>query len=841
MVDKSSGKGFQGFDPDEEEDYIDFGEVDDANDKHIPKDQNKHKSDDILMIEDLAKSGLDRNDMDVKVMSNEMATSIKVPGTVKGYVINYKGIHGQGTYYRCRLFDHEPKYKQMKNTPNHLYFPRGFLELYNKTGKKYVVLVEGEKKAALLHKHGIPAVGLSGVDSWRNRYVQIPSAFEQIAGEKKGFLTFKATDASWDPETYSGTATGFEDLCNLLYRDQSMIIMSYDADREGSKAFYNCQRAAAQLGFELRTRGLQLTNIRQVLLPNNTPEKIGVDDYIMAKSVDDYKLLLNATIQAETAFPHFPNIREYIAKQLGKPRLGRKQYQQIGISLLSDLDRRGKRMYSPDEDQLYYFNRDNKHLMKVKINEDMGSAINSTEFGRLLYKDYDISATADRTIVQWLGTQLAAESPIEDVSPARIIARPRPLEDAVRFQINDGQFVKVTGDTKKPFQVLNNGDDHTLFVSDGSFPLNGEDLQKELQKQIAKPLKPWWFDVMENVKLKEHGESARAMALLYYISPWLYRWRGTQLPVEMVCGESGSGKSTLVSLRLNILTGQASLKNAPNDLKDWYSTLSKSGGMHVTDNLHFTDKQLAQRMSDEICRLVTEPNPTIEQRKLFTDNEVFKMPIDAIFSFTAIKQPFNNADLIQRSFILELDKTQSLASDLKDKDYAFDSYWLQHQLERFGGRTAWVAHHLLVLHKFFALLEERWNEKYKAKYRLINLEQCMLLMAEVFGMDGSWIPDFLATTTNKIISKSDWVLEGLKSFADFHRAKAMSNDWEFPASQISTWCDANEEYEDNQVLTNARSLGRYLQTAKYNIATIAGIIEGKKVGNKQHYRITKKG
>jgi hypothetical protein len=796
------------------------------------------------VLADLDKSGLTKEDIPIVDFSESLASSVNIPMTSIAYGIHYFNLEGKRLpYYRVRILsakEGEPKYKQIKATKNHIYFPQNFQAAYTGVQRKFVVWTEGEKKAAALCKYGIPAVACSGVDAWKNTTLLIPKNVEQAEyPHNKGMIMLKAAPEVLQ-EYMNGFAEGFDEFVELMLKHKSQVIIIYDND--GPDDNPGVQKAAARLGFELRNRGIPTSSIRQAYLPNVTGEKTGIDDFLVHPDggIDRFKKILHDVLQKASAFPVYPNIKEYLAKTLSKARITRKMYQEVSLALVTDLDRRGKRMYSPDEGQLYYFDQNTKHLMKVQINEGIQAQINETEFGRLLYKEYDVSPIADTKVLSWLGAQIAGEEPIENINPSRIIARPRGNEDCVRFQLNDGQFVKVTGNPRKPFEILDNGDDSTLFASETMLPINGEELKACLEKVMKMPLEPWWFDVMRDVKLKERGYAAMAMGLLYYISPWLYRWRGTQLPIEMVCGESGSGKSTLVSLRLNILTGQASLKNAPTDLKDWYASITKSGGMHVTDNLHFTDKQLAQRMSDELCRLVTEPNPAIEQRKYFTNADVIKFPINAIFSFTAIKQPFNNADLIQRSFILELDKvSDAITEDGEVKDYAFDGHWLQHQLDRFGGRNMWVAHHLWVLHKFFHTVEKEWDPGYRAKYRLINLEQCLKIMARVFKLEdgGEWLPDYLSTTTNKTIRNSDWTLDGLKAYADHRRKHELESP--FTAADIVQWCSAQEDYEENHLLSNARTLGRYLQTAKFNIATIAGIVEAGKSGNKQFYNVTK--
>ncbi|MEB3061084.1 hypothetical protein VJJ74_08015, partial [Parvimonas micra] len=87
------------------------------------------------------------------------------------------------------------------------------------------------------------------------------------------------------------------------------------------------------------------------------------------------------------------------------------------------------------------------------------------------------------------------------------------------------------------------------------------------------------------------------------------------------------------------------------DLRDWTASVSGAGGLHVTDNVHMGDNSLRQELSDELCRVITAHNPVIERRKLYSDNDVVETPVKCVFAVTAIKQPFSNADIIQRSVI----------------------------------------------------------------------------------------------------------------------------------------------------------------------------------------------
>jgi energy-coupling factor transporter ATP-binding protein EcfA2 len=308
-----------------------------------------------------------------------------------------------------------------------------------------------------------------------------------------------------------------------------------------------------------------------------------------------------------------------------------------------------------------------------------------------------------------------------------------------------------------------------------------------------------------------------------------------QLPIEMVIGESGSGKSTLCELRLAIMTGISKLRNSPTDLKDWHASVANTGGLHVTDNVQLVDRNLRQRLSDEMCRIITEPEPAIEQRKLYTNADVVRLPVRSVFVITSIQQPFQNADLLQRSFILELDKMANEDGD--HPDIVYDSEWKQHQLDEYGGRESWVAHHLFVLNRFFKLVAEKWDSKYRAKHRLIHFEQAMLLMAEVFGIESSWIPSYLAAIVDNTLSESDWTFEGIKTFVDTQGAMYFHKNMTLEARDISEWAKAEDEFMGCEMLTNPRRLARYLQTHKSVIAISCCLVEAGKKANKQVYKI----
>lgn len=799
-----------------------------------------------LMAEDLAKSGLSYQDIMARTLDEATKTATKAHHNTKGYVIPYFNIYGKLTqFYRVKVIGGAVSYLQIANAPNHVYFPKNFVEVFDRAERKICLFLEGEKKAALCCKHGIPAVAFGGVDSWRNRTLILPKQSEQF--NVSGALGIKLPSADFDESTMSPLALGLQELLDVGLKSQTTFFIVYDSDSLKGVAT-GPQRAAARLGYEMRYKGYQMSKIRQLIPPHQYADKEGrttVEDIILHKDggVPVLLGLINSNLQQRVAFPRHPGIREHIAKQLQKPKLDRKQAQNVSLALLTEMDAKGTRMYAPDDLQMYYFNGENNHLMKVDINKPNLASVQETEFGMLLYKDYSISMSADSRLIQWLGSMFAGEDPVEHVTPFRILGKPKITEDVVRLQINNGQYIKVSGDPGAPYVIMANGAENTLFESQNLHigGIDPKELTEELKKRHAEPIKSWWKQVIREVRLKNPGRQGDIIALLYYLSPYLLRWRGMQLPVEIITGEAGSGKSTLCEIRLNILTGDPKLRNTPKDQKDWYAALANCGGMTVIDNVQMTDKNLRQSMSDEMCRLVTELDPRIQIRKYFTEADERSIRVNSTFGFTAIQAPFQNGDLLQRAITLELTKATSAGDSIR-----FDSTWKDRQLAKFGGRTAWLSHQMHVLHMFFQLVKKKWDPNYQAKHRLVHFEQSLMLMAEVFGEDGSWIPDYLSDTTDKAITNADWAMEGLLEFADMWRMKEAHHiktrtgrqkppRLTFTSQDIANWAGSSEEYEKCFSLSNSRSLGRYLQANKYNIAHITGITEEGTKNNRVSY------
>jgi hypothetical protein len=767
--------------------------------------------------EDLAKSGLEIADMNVRPLGSAERHATGSPQSPEGYVIPYMDIRGKALpFYRAKLKGWDPKYKQLTDEPNHIYFPKGFWD--EASDADYILFVEGEKKAACALKHGFAAAACGGVDSWSNKTVSLPKDAKLTKG-RDGRIIAKLTAGNEDSVGQDGLAVGMKELIELVIRRDIPLVIVYDSEEQG-KVAPPVQAAAARLGYALRFHGIPAKNIRQFIIkppPGYFEEKIGLDDLLVGTKITAGQLdiAIRNILSKPSAFPRHPNPREYINKKLRQARMTREQLQNLATSILCDLDSNGTRLYSQDEDELYYFSRTTRRLMKVnfKLNEDYAKS----DWGVYLYQQYNLSAGDERVLV-WLEALFAGEEPIAKVEPERVLA---VRDQAIYYQISSSQMIRVMADDH--IRVLDNGSDDILFLSNAVEDLDKGKLVAEINRLVLEERLPnYWLDVLKRARLADpDGKQARLLSYLYSVSPWFYRWKGTQLPIEMMVGEPGSGKSTLYELRLSIINGRPRLRNPPSDIRDWGVSVGNTGAMHVTDNVNMVNSQLRQTLSDEMCRLVTEPHPTIEKRKLYTDNTIVDIPVKTVFAVTSVKQPFSAPDIIQRSIITYMDKGEEAV------EYQGD--WALAQLELFGGREGWMAQQLVFIRRLLQLVPKEWNTRYKAKFRLINVEQLLRLAAKLYGDEDSdaWVVEYIEVTQAEKIADNDLVIGALKKFAQTVVETYGPNDKskKFTARRIAEWAEEEEEFKGLDFITNPRKLGKFMKQNTNLLATVCGITE----------------
>jgi hypothetical protein len=863
-----------------------------------------------MAVQDLAKSDLDPKDMNIRGLAGPERAATNCATRTDGYVIPYYTAAGEPLpFYRVKVLtpdlENGAKYKQPRNTANHIYFPPNFLPTLQNWIKQHsdtrvLIITEGEKKAAMACKWGFPAVALGGVDSWRSRTITLPKDTE-LTSKGKG-ISAKLPSATDLNETAT-LATGFSSIVDLTTQYGLTPVIIYDSDKLGTLKS-DVQRAATMLAYELRYHGISSNKIRQVVLPHvpqhvrltsphhdrevdesadedegaggdgewdeddefaprktslsvdlSQPDdasggKTALDDFLMAQGAEALLDLLRKALPDPAAFPRHPNPKGFINSRL-EGSVGRKEAQQVAAVIITELDARGQRLLDAASGEPFFYSSENHKLMPAVLVDRDGTVLHKSPFGTMLYQNYGLSAN-DSRVLTWMASLFTGEQPIKSVHPRRVSSLITEEDDVnnpdgIAIQASDSQYFAVSPDPKKPVELLVNGTHGILFEQDQVDPLDTERVLESFDEQNAKPrLRPWWFDVLMDSNLGKafvkniaglnngademltpEGERMRRYAtLLFYISPYLQRWRGIQLPVELMIGEAGSGKSSLYSLRMSILTGRPELRNLPNDIRDWHASITNAGGIHVVDNVHFSQRGLRQQLSDEICRLITEPNPKVEMRKLFTNAEQMRIPVNVTFAMTAINMPFTNTDLMQRAAVFE-------AAAL-GKAPAGD--WVADQLEKRGGREAWVAHHLVFLHRFLKMADETWDPAFRTIHRLSHLEQALTIAGKVLGIPTDFLSETIQKTQQSAMLDADWTLTALEEFSREHLVSGDAANMRFTANDITEWAQGHPDYTDNPQLTNTRRLGRYLTAHRSELARICYIHPVGTTGNRVQFR-----
>ncbi len=576
-------------------------------------------------VDDLALSGLVATDIAARRVSAAefAATGSQITSVPDGYMIPYFDIHGELIpFYRIKILAlrSKAKYMSMKDRPNHIYFPPGLPVLLHKHSHNYIIITEGEKKAACAVKQGFPCVALAGVDSWRNRQITLPENTEFKVLKRHGIIQAKIPSGDSNSMVTHDTgvvAIGFSELIDYLVMNKMEAIIIFDSDKDGIKI--QVQRAAAQLGYELRYRGLSISSIRQLVLPKfKDTMKVGLDDYLIRRGNAAFAARLRICRAKRIAFPQHPNPKTFIASKMQKGRLSRKETQDVSLSILMELEARGRRLRNISTQVMFWFNEQTHNLMDVHLASNR-ILLHDTAFGAYLYREFNVSAT-DTRVIGWLAAQFNGEPGAEETITHRVLALPGDLQGCIAYQLSDSHFIVMTADPKEPYIICENGTHGVLFEQGHVKPIAYATIEMELSHWMDHP-QMLWQDVLSefnfrpsmpthsvapSVRSEERllREGRQLAELLYYLSPWFLKWRGLQLPVELTIGEPGSGKSSLYELRQTIISGIPRLSNMTMDIKDWYAGITSTGGLHVLDNVHFTGgtKDYQQRLSDELAQ-----------------------------------------------------------------------------------------------------------------------------------------------------------------------------------------------------------------------------------------------
>src|SRR5690606_22384112 len=247
--------------------------------------------------------------------------------------------------------------------------------------------------------------------------------------------------------------------------------------------------------------------------------------------------------------------------------------------VLAELEAKGRRLRTKGSDELHYFDEVSHKLYPVHLNSQR-IPLHETDFGAFLYHEFNLGA-ADKRVMEWLATLYTGEPGVQETETHKVLTRPLYMPDYIAYQTGASHFVIVTADPDNPLIICENGSHGILFEQGQVEELNINELEVQFYRHMDEGPHMLWADIFEQMNVTQPFTEEEAtgrpradveqlrqlISILYYISPWLFRWRKTQLPIELVIGEAGSGKSSLLDLRQRIIMGRPYLSNMTTDIR----------------------------------------------------------------------------------------------------------------------------------------------------------------------------------------------------------------------------------------------------------------------------------
>jgi hypothetical protein len=701
-----------------------------------------------------------------------------------------------------------PKYLQPKAAGNHLYVPPGLHDLapgWAADPSITLFVTEGEKKALAAVQAGLPTIAVGGVFSWRTHIHSLERGVVRV--EDKPSARVVHLDDRGEKAYRTEVASELDDI---EWRGREVVLI-FDSDATRNP---EVQRAAFELANWLADRGAQTLQISladrissDVLLAagRGPEEKVGLDDALtLDPALGD--CLHDPKWRSGEGFRPLPSDPlSWVTDQLNTGRTTRATQERVAGFAIAWLDANGTRFMGADG-TYYYFDNETRVLHDFHPGTNL-STLRETSFGHLLVEQLGLDPVDSATMGRMVG-RYPLGAPI--INPHRVLAQTPERPDTIYYQLSDADVIRIGADG---LELISNGDDDVLFHKGSVEPLN-LDVLADACDVWQRPREPLWHEALSTLNIEPMGalldeETLKLLTCLFYMSPWLNRWRGLMLPLEIAVAEPNSGKSFTYNLRKGILTGQASLAGLPDDFRSWVASIGAAPSMWICDNLSNVRSDYWHRLNDELARLITDPAPSIELRQLYTTATTFRVPVNATFAITTIRNPFTAPDVLQRSLIYNL---SAIPVGERDPDWYTD---------RLAHRIEWVAEHLNVLHLFLKRAQRVWRPNFKSGFRLAHFEQALMIMGNVLGWDMTNIVNSLAGVVAATVAQYDPVIEAIATFVD---------EWDRPRRRIrlrelNDWVemDPGERFSALRQFANEITLGKYIQAHKYDIEQSVGV------------------
>ena len=584
-------------------------------------------------LSDLRKSGLSDETINMmRVYSTRPADIPKLLGwnpekAVSALAFPYPG---SGGFIRFKVFPPyadakgtKVKYLQPKGSGAHLYvLPVVRSALKNPSLPLY--FAEGEKKAAKAVQEGFPCVGIGGLWNWQEK------------GEP------------------------IEELDAIALADREVFIVP-DSDVWSRK---DLQRAVYAFASELEKRGA-IASV--VVMPQEREEKLGLDDFLVAHSPEQFRSLKKLALKHPTFRQHQDWYRDWdrkrrqsveadktaryaeaaatkeqIQRAVRRIMLQEKvktfdKHRQVADLAHEHLARQGN-FYRTADGRLFYFHNEAHELLDLE----------QTRFSRFFTDTFNLSYTEAvfRIALDFLQSAVFMRGVLTEIhtfsyyDPVSGLLAVSNGGEGIWIREPGGQWTKGK-----------NGDAGLLFLPDP----DGSEWIPEFGNE-GTSLK-WLLDLIPFAEDPLGREISQTLLLVWLIQQFFPPFRRTRM-IPAFLGPQGSGKTTACRLIGRVLVGEAfEVSGLRREKEDAFIAAVTNRVVHAIDN---ADTRI-DWLEDILARYAT--GEKYRMRRLHTTNEEASYIPRAILLLTSRDPHFNRPDVSERLLPLYLRRLESFVDE----------------------------------------------------------------------------------------------------------------------------------------------------------------------------------
>lgn len=323
-------------------------------------------------------------------------------------------------------------------------------------------------------------------------------------------------------------------------------------------------------------------------------------------------------------------------------------------------------------------------------------------------------------------TDISESDAKEIISHLEVVA----YENTLDYELSN----RIYKDDEQIIYDLNN-DGEVVWITDGKYSIESLDelifkrnqfYQNQITPKLQQNPRRLLYYVQKHFNLK-NDDQVKLLAIYLASCFW---GNSIQYPILYLQGDMGSSKSTsLRKIEMLVDPKRIDLLGVPKGTDGLELRLADSYYMTL-DNISYASKSL----SDILCRAVT--GGSVTKRMLYENTREISVKIRALIGITSISMVFTEADILDRTLIINL---QRLGDDTKTEQTIWEEFNkdLPHML---GCCFACIA----------GALEDKKPVKIENRIRLYDWEECCVKIGRTLGISDQKTAELLTMNQHAV-------------------------------------------------------------------------------------------